>query len=140
MENRTCKIGNSGVIPKVRMCWRSPFVRTSRISPAGCLTISYHKKMGNRVRNQNRVRYLKPRPNHGTASGSKRTINQLPSRSSSSHCHSKHHQPSVILLPSSYSRSPSQEPRYRKKNLLSKALPFPICIRRTVEYSTSGIL
>ena len=37
------------------------------------------------------------------------------------------HQPSVVSTTSSYSRPPSQEPRYRKKNLLSKALPFPMC-------------
>ena len=108
MENRTCKIGNSGVIPKVRMCWRSPFVRTSRISPAGCLTISYHKKMGNRVRNQNRVRCLKPRPNHGTESASR-----------------KKHQPSAvpfIIIPLPFQASSTV---CRSDSIILQSFPIP---------------
>lgn len=67
----------------------------------------------------NRVRCLKPRPTHGTVSASQE----------------KHHPTAVPVIinqlpfqtPSTVCRSPSQEPRYRKKVLLSKALPFPIC-------------
>ena len=67
----------------------------------------------------NRVRYLKPRQSHGTTSNFQRNLHpaaipfiviSLPFQESSTVC-----------------RSPSQEPRYRKMNLLSKALPFPIC-------------
>ena len=64
----------------------------------------------------NRVRYLKPRPTHGTTSNFQR--NRHPAAI-----------PFIIIslpfqVPSTVCRSPSQEPRYRKKVLLSKALPF----------------
>ena len=61
--------------------------------------------MGNRVRNQNRVRCLKPRPNHGTTSDFQGNhhpaaipfiINQLPSQASSTVC-----RPDSIILQSS---------------------------------------
>ena len=63
--------------------------------------------MGNRVRNQNRVRYLKPRPNHGTESASR-----------------KKHQPSAvpcIIIP-----LPFQAPSTVCHPDTINRLPFPI--------------
>jgi hypothetical protein len=67
----------------------------------------------------NRVRYLKPRQSHGTTSNFQRNLHPAAI-------------PFIIIslpfqTPSTVCRSPSQEPRYRKKVLLSKALPFPMC-------------
>ena len=62
---------------------------------------------------------MKPRQSHGTTSNFQRNLHPAAI-------------PFIIIslpfqVPSTVCRSPSQEPRYRKKVLLSKALLFPMC-------------
>ena len=98
-----------------------PFLLIIHLSPSGCvrrfnscpstisflmISIDFVYYMGNRVRNQNRVRYLNRVRITEPCPLLVRNIILQPFRSSSSHCHSRYHQPSAILIPSSYSRSP----------------------------------
>ena len=148
LENHKSRRYLLSVIVDIRPT-RCPFLVSIHLSPSGCVrsfnsypsTISflmisidfvYYKKMGSRLLNQNRVRCLKPRQSHGTTSNFQRNLHPAAI-------------PFIIIslpfqTPSTVCRSPSQEPRYRKKVLLSKACRSLCVIRRTVEYSTSGIL